>query len=117
MAGWRNGWLVAIASVWIMAAGAGAAVLGAWIGGVTCDDSESSLDCIGNVGGGLLLGFLLGVLGGWLTTRLAWSRLPRVLLVASALVIAGLVLVFTVIDDDSPSPAPTLQFGPGDALP
>ena len=91
----RDAWLVVIASVWILAAGLGAAVLGAWVGDATCNDAEEG--------------------------SLAWTRLPRargwVLLLASILVTSGVALAFTVTNDNNPSPSPTFEFGPGDALP
>ena len=46
--GGHRGWLVVIASVWILAAGAGGAVLGAWVGDATCNDAEQGfgLECV-----------------------------------------------------------------------
>jgi MFS family permease len=118
----RDAWLIVIASVWILAAGVGAAVLGAWISDATCNDAEEgSLACGGAAGTAAFFSFVVGVFAGWLTTWLAWRRLPRargwVLLVASILVISGVVPAFTVTNDNNPSPSPTFEFGPGDALP
>ena len=118
----RYGWLVVIASVWILAAGLGGAALGAWIVNETCNDAENgSLACTGSIGTWAFFGFVLGLLVGWLTTWLVWTRLPTlrgpVLVIACALVITGVVLAVTLTNDDNPSPSPTFQFGPNDALP